>query len=465
MSNAVSSSRTLPAKRSPGRTLGAVVAILMGTLLAPVGMVTSWFANTINDTDTFVATYAPLISHPEVQSYLTERISTAIDEKVNVEGLVDQAIEGINANISRPKAKLALDALRDPIVSGLRSAITSVTAKVVASDGFETAWRESLRASHSEIVKALSGDTRGAVAINQDGIGIRLDPMIARVRDALVADGFGIASYIPDTNRTVTIFPTDSALAIQLGYQATVAAGKWVGLISFGLLALGVLAARNHFKAAIWASVGLALASGLILVAESSLRVVAQLATKMPPDVVLAFYNATFTNLHELALACLTLAVVVGVAAWLAGPFESAEKVRSLAGRFATWLRAKGESYDLSTGKAGEWLYRFRTPIRVVAVLIGFAILALNRPITINLVVVTAIVIAAILAVVGLLQRPIASASEAESSDDITADENPPAEEPQPAVVAADSPAEVSTTRSKKRRSQPPTPPEPDGQE
>lgn len=454
MSNVQTPSRSVPVKRSPGRAVGAFAAILIGTLLAPLGMVTSWFANTINDTDTFVATYAPLISNPEVQAYLTDRISTAIDEKVNVEGLVDQAIEGISANVDRPKAKLALDALRDPIVSGLRSAISSVTGQVVASDGFETAWRESLRISHAEIVKALSGDTGGAVSINQEGIGIRLDPMIARVRDALVAQGFGLASYIPDTNRTVTIFPTDSALAIQLGYQATVAAGKWVGLISFGLLVVGVLAAKNHFKAAIWASVGLALASGLILVAESSLRVVVQLATKMPPNVVLVFYDATFTNLHELAFASLTLALVVGFAAWLSGPFESAEKVRGFGSRFATWLRSKGESYDLSTGKVGEWLFRFRTPIRVIAVLIGFVILALNRPISINLVATTAIVIAVILALVGLLQRPVTPIEDSAGFPGET-------REPEPIAAKVSSEATPASTEvPKKQRSRPKTSPE-----
>ena len=49
-------------RRSRGRwwTVLAAVLIVLGCLMAPLAVVSGWAKSTLTDTDTFVATYAPL---------------------------------------------------------------------------------------------------------------------------------------------------------------------------------------------------------------------------------------------------------------------------------------------------------------------------------------------------------------------------------------------------------------------
>ena len=56
-----------PSRRSRGRgwTVLAAVLIVLGCLMAPLAVVSSWAKATLTDTDAFVATYAPLAHNPE----------------------------------------------------------------------------------------------------------------------------------------------------------------------------------------------------------------------------------------------------------------------------------------------------------------------------------------------------------------------------------------------------------------
>src|SRR5689334_1909638 len=82
-----------PARRS--RAVVAVVLILLGILLAPVALVTGWAKWTLTDTDRFVATYAPLSSSPEVQAYVVDQVMAAVDDRVNLDDLTQELVDGL----------------------------------------------------------------------------------------------------------------------------------------------------------------------------------------------------------------------------------------------------------------------------------------------------------------------------------------------------------------------------------
>src|SRR5215212_4629044 len=90
--------------RGPGWTVLAAVLILLGCLMAPLAVVSGWAKSTLTDTDAFVATYAPLAHNPEVQSFVVDQAAAAIDKNVNLEQYIDDAIDGIKALGTRPRA-------------------------------------------------------------------------------------------------------------------------------------------------------------------------------------------------------------------------------------------------------------------------------------------------------------------------------------------------------------------------
>ena len=80
-----------PRRRKPGRTTAAIVLILLGALLAPVAVVGKWARDLVVDTDAYVATVAPIASDPGVQAAVTNRVTTAVVDALNVDELTTQA--------------------------------------------------------------------------------------------------------------------------------------------------------------------------------------------------------------------------------------------------------------------------------------------------------------------------------------------------------------------------------------
>ncbi len=73
------------------RTVIAVVLIVIGCVLAPLSVLAIWTSNEVSNTDRYVANVAPLISQPPIQRALTDKITTAITDQLNVQQLAQQA--------------------------------------------------------------------------------------------------------------------------------------------------------------------------------------------------------------------------------------------------------------------------------------------------------------------------------------------------------------------------------------
>ena len=394
----------------PPRWRGAVASLLivLAALLTPVAIVSGWARVLLSDTDSFVATYAPLVQNPRVQAYLTDQIADAIDARIDIDATVNEVFDGLGENIQRPTVKLALDALRQPAADGVRSTIRNVAAKVVSSDAFAQVWRESLRLSHSQAISALNGDT-SSVTITEEGLGLRLAPLIAKVKEALVEQGFALASRIPEIDRTVVLVHSDSLLQVQLGYRAALATGYWLGVVVLVLFVAGVLVSVRKWLATIWAAIGLGLGAALVLGGVGIGRVIAQASVPlsvMPNDVLLIFFDTVTGAINDLATATLILAIAVAVVAWLAAPFRVSGAVRGAWDGLSGGLRTRGDAHGLSTGKVGEWLYAQRALLRFAVGLVAALVLVFNRPLSAGLVIGTAVVAAVVLLLLSLLERP-----------------------------------------------------------
>ena len=404
-----------PRKHPRWRNVVAAVLIVAGFLLTPVAIVSGWARVLLSDTDAFVLTYGPLVSDPGMQDFLAGEVADAIDQRLDIEGTVGEVIDGLSdLTAQRPRAQASIEALREPAVEGIRSTIRTTAARVVTSDAFAEAWRESLRLSHGHATDVLAGTSDLPVSVSEEGLGLHLAPLVEKVKAVLVERGFALAAQLPAVDKTVVIVPASSLLQVQLGYRAVVATGAWLGVLVLALLGGGVLLSLRRRTYAVWAALGLGVGAALVLVPIAIGRAVALgvvADTVVPSGVLQLTFDTVTQAVNDLAFAVLVLAAIGALVAWLTGPFRATTGLRRAYADFTRSVRERGEGYGLSAGRFGEWLDSARVVLRIVVGAIAALVLVLNRPISVGLVLGTAAGALLALVLLSLLERPTAEAA------------------------------------------------------
>ncbi|MGO4534562.1 hypothetical protein [Leifsonia sp. 2MCAF36] len=404
-------------RRSWAWTLLATVLIVVGAILAPLAVVASWAKVQLTDTDSFVATYAPLAHDPDVQSFVTDESVKAIKDNVDIPQITSQVIDGITQLGTGPVATKALDSLKAPLAQGIVSLMQTTIQRFVASDAFAQVWQQALRTSHDQLIATMQNNPKAAITVGSDGsVGIQLAPIIGRVKQLLVDQGLTFASRIPTVDRTITVAQSSSIPTLQLFYGLAIAAGAWLPWVAIGLLALGVLVARRRALALVWASVALGLAMALTLAAIGIGRLVfvASASPSLVPSALARTLFSTVTDaMIATAVAVLVLAIAVAVVGWFAGPFAVPRRLRGFFGSGVGWVRQSAERHGITTGRAGEWMYAQRTLLRATIAVIAAVVVLFVRPLSPALIIWTLVLAVLVVAVLELLQRPVITVPEA----------------------------------------------------
>lgn len=400
----------LERKRGAGWTVLATVLIVLGCLLVPVGVITGWAKVTLTNTDTFVATYAPLAHDPRVQTYVIDQAATAINQNVDIEQLTSEVIDGIKALGTRPRASAALDALKGPATQGVENLIRDGITRFVASDAFTQTWERALRVSHAQLVATLTNDPQALVAAQSDGtIGIQLGPIVEDVKAALLARNITVASRIPPINRSIPIAQSDQIPTMQAGYRAVVALGDWLPWVALACLAAGVLVARQRSLALILAAVGLGLSMLLLLLGFAVGRAVLLAsvpAAVVPGEVSTLVYETAIAAMRDTAIAGLVLALAIAAVGWLAGPFRTPRRIRGYYADGVESLRSNAEERGLTTGRVGEKVYAQRRLLHVLIALAAAAAIILLRPLSVADILWTLVIAVVAVMIVSLVERP-----------------------------------------------------------
>ncbi|UCR88289.1 hypothetical protein [Mycetocola spongiae] len=397
-----------------GRALAAGVLITIGALLAPVSILAHWAGQQLDNTDSFIATFEPLLRESAVQERIAAEVTVAISAAVDIPGLTEQAFDGLEGLGVPPRSAAALGALRGAATQGLHTMIERTVAGYLDSEQFTSLSSAVLSRTHAQITGTLRGDSGTLVNIGADGaVGIELAPVIAAVKTALIGQGFSVAAAIPELDRIIVIAQSEEILRAQPLYALAVGVGAWLPLLALLILGGGILLAPRRRAGLIWASgllagvliltvVGLGIARGLVVpgLAQSlGSREVAELV-----------YDALTRFTLSLATAIAVLAVAVAVSAWFSGPGSVAVRLRGLGSAVCRAARTLGEKFGLSTGAFGERVYRVRHALRaLIGVAAGCAIL-LIRPLTPGLVIGTILGALLLLIIAEFIQRPPAEA-------------------------------------------------------
>jgi len=393
-----------------GRVAAATVLVIIGVLLAPIAVLGGWAKNQLVDTDTFVATFAPLADEPEVQAYVSDEATEAILASVDIEAYTSAVFDAIKDLGLPPRAEQALGLLEGPATQGIESLIGQIVNRFVTSEAFGDIFEQALRTTHTQTIAALQGDPDAALQISGDGeLGIQLGPIIEEVKKRLVDAGVGFAASIPAIDRTIVIAQADSLVTVQIVYALAVSVGTWLPWVALAFLVAGILVAPRRRTAIIWTTSALAF-SMVVLASGFGIGRLYFIGTVSPAIVPTGaaeiIYDQIIDRMFATTVALIVFAVAAALIAWLSGPTPTPAKLRGFADAGFGSVRRSAAERGLTTGSFGAWLGRQRVLVFALITLGAVAVILFTRPITVSLVVWTIVVALLLIALVELLQRP-----------------------------------------------------------
>jgi hypothetical protein len=372
-------------RRQRWRTIVATLLIVVGCVLAPLGVVAVWTRNQVTNTDRYVATVSPLARDPAIQAAIADQITAQVFTYIDVKGLTTQAAQALSSRGGlSPEVAGQLQAFATPIADGVQSFTRDQVGKVVASDAFADAWVQANRVAHAELVKALTGEGGGAVTVQNDTVSVNLAAFIQTVKQRLVDSGFTLAARIPEVQASFVLFQSKDITRARAGFDLLNTLGVWLPIVTLILLALGVYVAKDHRRALVGAGLGVAI--GMVVLALGlavfrSIYLDAVPASVLPHDAAAVLYDTIVRFLRLGLRTVLVLGLVVAAGAFLTGTSVTAVRSRETLARWLGWLRGGAERAGLRTGPVGTWVGAHKRALRIGAVVLAsLALVFWGRP-------------------------------------------------------------------------------------
>jgi len=405
-------------RRFSWRTPVSIVLIVLGCILGPVAVLGVWAGNEVSDTGRWVATVEPLIHDPAIQNVLTDRITTEITSRLNINGTINQATAQLNSK-GLTRISSLLTTFGPQISSAVTGFIHSTVHTIISSPRAAALWVQVNTVAHQALVQVLSGQGNGAISTSNGQITLNLGPFIAVVKQDLVDHGFSLASNIPAVSPTLALFQAKDLGKAQAAYRLIKTLKIVLPILALGLLAAGVYVARKRRRALIAAALGLAasmvvLAIGLLIARSIYLSSVP--SNVLPADAAASAFDAMVYFIKVGLRVVLAVALVVAIGAFITGPSRSAIQTRSALKSGAEWVRNFGERRGVSTGPVGEWTYAHRRALRIGAVALMAVIFVFWGHPTLLVVIVLLVILLLLLGLIELIGRPPAAAETAEQT-------------------------------------------------
>jgi hypothetical protein len=348
----------------------ATALIVLGAALAPLAVTGVWLRSEVSDTDRYVSTVAPLARDPALQRAVTDRVTTEVFQRLDVEALTNQAADALG----RPAVAAALHGLARPIANGVQGWVHDQVGRFVASDAFAQAWTEANRTAHAQLVAALTGSQSGGVVVRGDTVSVKLATVINAVKQRLVENGLTLAQRIPTVDAEFVVFRSADVVRVQRAFRLLDTLGTWLPVVALAMLAGGVAVAPGKRRAVLGAALGVALGMLLLGVALAVLRPVYLRSVPqdaLPTDAAAVLFDQLVGYLRVALRALLVVAVVVLAAAYLSGPAPAAAATRRTVGRGVAAVAGRLGS---RTGPVGRWVGRHKRALRVAVVAAAAAV-------------------------------------------------------------------------------------------
>ncbi len=305
---------------SRGRRAAALALVVAGALVAVIAVFATWTQRQLLDQRAWEETSSSLIADPAIQHALADYIVDQVFEQVDL----DRIQEALPPRLA-PLVAPAAGALREPIDRAVRRALDAPRVQAL--------WNAAASATHAQFVNLV--EERGVALRLPNGGAVVLDlrPIVTEVGRRVGVPLTG--ERLPAGAGVIVVMSADQLDALQRAVKLLRALAIGLLLLAVALVAGGVWLARGRRRETLaTAMLALVVAMIVVLLARRLVGegVVGHLATT---DTVQAAADAAWRIgtelLAQIARTTLVLALVLLLAAWLAGPGRLAERLRRLA--------------------------------------------------------------------------------------------------------------------------------------
>jgi hypothetical protein len=408
---AAPAAQAIPKRGGGWRAPVSAVLIVLGCVLAPISVLAVWTSNQVSNTSKYVQTISPLIKEPAVQGALTDKISSAVTKQIDVQGVAQQAAKELSAR-GLTRLGALISNFSGSIASGVNGLVHSTVAKIVASPLVTRLWVQGNTVAHKQLVLALEGK-KSSITVSNGKVVLGLGPYIDQVKHNLANRGLTLVNKLPPINPTFPLFSAKYLVQARSFYRLLTTL-RWVlPILTIILLGAGVYIARRHRRALVGAGLGLA---GSMVVLGAGLTIGRAIyiskipASTLPADAAAVVFDDLVRFIRAGLRTILVLGLVVAIAGFFTGPSATAVRTRAAFKSGFGAIRGTGERAGITTGPVGTWVYRYRTPLRVVAVAIAALAFVFWTDPTGLVVGMIALVLVIVLGLLELIGRPPAQA-------------------------------------------------------
>ncbi len=356
-----------------GRSVAAIICVVLAALLTTPAAVAYWGQRTLNDTDRYVETVGPLVDSPEVQDVIATTVTDAIEQQVDIEALLDNVFADVITD--RPR----LEQLVGPLAAAINGLIDREVRALVASDEFAQFWTRLNARAQQALQRVLTGDGSGAVALEGDQIVLNVDQVIARAKERLVARGLTIVENapIPQTDRQIVLMDAPQVKQLRTIYAFGNPVARWL-LPLVGLLFIAAFfLARNRPRMTVVIGAVLAANALFIALAQSigGQLFVNELAGTVFGPASRVFLDTLLAFLDRGQQVVLWLGLVLVLAGWFAGANRYGSAARTSVSGGLEGIGNTLAGAGTGVGGAGRWTTVNAAWLRVVVVVLGGVVL------------------------------------------------------------------------------------------
>ena len=371
---------TTVTERRSGRSIAAVVCVVLAALLTTPAAIAYWGQRTLNDTQRYVDTVGPLVNSPEVQDAIATTVADAIEKQVDVEAIINDVFAGVITD--RPR----LQRLVGPLAGAINGLIDREVQAFVASDTFADIWVRVNTRAQQALVRVLEGDESGAVSLQGDQVVLDVSEVITQVQQRLVDRGLTIVENIPipDVDKQIVLLDSPQLRQARTIYAFTNPVARWLILVVAALFLAAFLLSRRRPRMTV--TIGVVLVANALLVAWA-LSIGRQLFINELAGTVFGpassvFYDTLLAYLERGWQVFLWLGVILVVVGWFAGSNASGTAVRTAVSR---GLETGGAALaNGPVGGPGRWVAANARWLRIAIGLLGAVVLLWGNDVSLS---------------------------------------------------------------------------------
>ena len=307
----------------PWRVL-SIVLLVLGCVLAPIGVTASWAKNLVVNEDAYLAAVGPLITDPVIVDAAETKLVAAIDDAITNLQIADKIGDELTKLGLPPKLASLATGYLATFRADITDAITNMVDELLTSPKLATIWNNANAAAHTKFVQVMQGQDGQLHTLNVD-----LSSAVDAVKQKLESAGVQWAAQIPSIPVVFAISQNADVQMIAGYYDLLNTLGTWLPIIAALLLLLSILIAPSRIgglsKAAGWLAFSMVVLTVGLVIARQWL--ISQAPTQ--PQVTQAFTRQLTVDLQNTIRFIVVFSAIICVVAWMFGRSRSAVGLRS----------------------------------------------------------------------------------------------------------------------------------------